>query len=526
MLKVQNTLTGKKEEFKPRDEGKVGMYVCGPTVYNYIHIGNARAYIAFDVIHRWLEHRGYEVTYVRNLTDVDDKIIKKAKEDNTTVEEVTKKYTKAFHDDMEILGVKPPEKEPTATGTINEMIKMIEGLINKGLAYQIDGDVYYKVTAFKDYGKLSKRTLEEMQAGKRVEVDTRKKHPMDFALWKKAKEGEPAWDSPWGQGRPGWHIECSAMSLKYLGENFDIHGGGQDLIFPHHENEIAQSEGFTDNQFVKYWLHNGFVNIEKEKMAKSVGNVILVKDLEEKYRDNLDGLRNDVRMLFLATSYHSPINFSYKNLAEAHSAVERVENSIARIEQHANEIIPKEILVKNNISSEPKKALAWFKDEFSKHMNDDFNTPQAIGSVFGALNWVNRFLDKHSMVDKKTSNILLNFVSTVLDYTTVLGFNFEPKPLEEYQVEGRVKVKLRINMSAILPPKKKELTRILSDITGIKDDLPVEKVALNLLAIRQKAKMKKDFKVADLIRNRLDKVGYIIEDTPQGPVLKEKPRPK
>ena len=474
MLKVQNTLTGKKEDFKPRDKGKVAMYVCGPTVYNYIHIGNARAYIAFDVIYRYLKYKGYDVTYVRNLTDVDDKIIKKAQEEGISTEKIAQKYTKAFWDDMKTLGIEKPQKEPKATKTIQDMIEVVKGLIDKEFAYEVGGDVFYRVKAFTDYGKLSKRSLDEMIAGSRVEVDDRKEHPMDFALWKKAKEGEPAWDSPWGKGRPGWHIECSTMSQKYLGANFDIHGGGQDLIFPHHENEIAQSEGLTGESFVKYWLHNGFVNVKEEKMAKSVGNVVLIKDLKERYKGDLKSLRNDLRMLFLTTGYHAPINFSFENLGESHPAVVRIEETIRRID-----FFIKEASVDNNKddSGKIKNLVKTSKEEFEKDMDDDFNTPQAISRIFDLSKEINTLLDKKNSLSDQEIKSLEDVIQIIIKLSEVLGFSLNTK------------MKLSVNSEKVF----------------------------KLVSQREEARKNKDYKRADLLRDEVEKLGLSIEDTPFGP---------
>ncbi|KAF0121035.1 MAG: cysteinyl-tRNA synthetase, partial [bacterium] len=282
-LRVYNTLTKSKEDFEPLQKGKVGMYACGVTVYDLCHIGHARSTIVFDIIFRYLRHKGYEVTYVRNFTDVDDKIINRAGSEKVSYQEISERYIEEFNKDMQLLGIAPPTIEPKATDHIPDMIKTIEKLIENGYAYRIEDDVFFSVSKFQGYGRLSGRTIEEMHAGARVEIDERKENPMDFALWKASKPGEPSWDSPWGKGRPGWHIECSSMSQKYLGETFDIHGGGKDLIFPHHENEIAQSEGATGKPFVKYWVHNGFVNIDKEKMSKSLGNFFTIKEILERY---------------------------------------------------------------------------------------------------------------------------------------------------------------------------------------------------------------------------------------------------
>src|SRR5512136_3124072 len=326
-LRVYNTLSGGKEEFVPLRPGKVGMYVCGVTVYDYSHIGHARAYVAFDVILRYLRYLGYDVTYVRNYTDIDDKIIKRANSDGVPFYEISERFIKEFDRDMAELGVEVPDVQPKATEHLAEIISLVTTLIDKGYAYQAGGDVYFCVDKFASYLKLSKRNLEEMQAGARIEVDEKKRHPMDFALWKEAKAGEPFWDSPWGKGRPGWHIECSAMSLKYLGETLDIHGGGQDLIFPHHENEIAQSEAATGRPFVRYWLHNGFVNINAEKMSKSLGNFFTIREVLEKYD------REVLRFFLLSAHYRSPLDFSDQNLTEAEAGMERIYGALAGIDE-------------------------------------------------------------------------------------------------------------------------------------------------------------------------------------------------
>ncbi len=474
-MKIYNTLTSKKEEFEPRETGKVSIYVCGPTVYNYIHIGNARAYVAFDTIIRYLKHKGFDVNYVRNLTDVDDKIIKRAVEEKTTPEEITAKYTKAFHDDMQALNVEPPTIEPKATEHIKEMIDTIQQLINKNLAYEIDGDVYFSVENFAGYGKLSKRTLEDMIAGARVEVDERKKNPADFALWKGAKEGEPSWPSPWGMGRPGWHIECSTMSIKYLGMGFDMHGGGQDLIFPHHENEIAQAEGATgEKPFVRYWLHNGFLNVEAEKMAKSVGNVVLIKDLEEQYKNK--DLKNILRMLFLMTHYHSPLNFSQNKLDEAEAATNRIKDTLNNLQfLQARHCEPQRGVAISSLSTGSGQAWQSHKKDFEEAMEDDFNTPVALSAIFNLVKEVNTYLENEQL--PKTEEIK-NAYETIKELTQILGFSFETETKET------------------------------------KFDA--------LLKQREEARKNKDFIKADEIRDQLLAAGYIIEDTPYGPKLKRK----
>ena len=324
-MKIYNTLTGKKEEFIPLVPGKAGIYACGVTVYDRCHIGHARSAIVFDVIRRYLKYKGLNVTYVRNFTDIDDKIINRSNQEGIPWDAVAGKYTDEYYRDMDMLGVGRADIEPKATEYIPEMIDIVQGLIGKGYAYESDGSVYFAVDEFQGYGKLSKRDMEEMMAGARVEVDERKKNPLDFALWKKSKEGEPFWESPWGRGRPGWHIECSAMSVKHLGESFDIHGGGADLLFPHHENEIAQSEAFTGKPFAKYWVHNGFITINKEKMSKSLGNFFTIKEVLETFDPEV------VRFFLLSTHYRSPIEFSDEQLREAESSLDRYYTTVVRI---------------------------------------------------------------------------------------------------------------------------------------------------------------------------------------------------
>lgn len=494
-LKVYNTMNRQKEEFVPRDKGKVGMYVCGPTVYNYIHIGNGRTYLSFDIIYRYLRYRGYDVTYVRNLTDVDDKIINKAKEENVSAEDVARRYSDAFREDTENMGLARPTIEPKATDHINEMIVIIEALIKKGLAYVVDGDVYFEITKGPDYGKLSHRTLEDMRAGERVEVDPRKHHPMDFALWKSAKPGEPAWDSPWGKGRPGWHIECSAMSLKYLGKDFDIHGGGQDLIFPHHENEIAQTEGYTGEEFARYWLHSGMVNIGEEKMAKSIGNIILVRDLLKDYNPNV------LRLLALGTHYRSPIDFSSDKLREAEAAYERFLNVRRRIEHALSSMTVTSLPEKVEEMKKLEDATAETKKKFISSMDDDFNTAAALASLFELVKEINTFIeaygDRITMIAK---DVLVKADELLLELSSVLGLNLA---LPE---AGEVAEKL--------PDAIYELAHeVLGPGTEAKRK---DQLLDEILERRLAARKEKDWAMADKIRDSLLKMGVEIEDTPLG----------
>ena len=376
-LRVYNTLSGKKEEFQPLVPGKVGMYVCGVTVYDYCHIGHARANIVFDIVYRYLQYSNYDVTYVRNYTDVDDKIINRANQQGISSKQLAEEFIQAFDEDMEALGLRKPTHEPKATEYIDRIIVLAKQLIEKGMAYESAGDVYYSVEKFPTYLKLSKRNMEEMQAGARIAPGEQKRNPMDFALWKAAKPGEPSWESPWGPGRPGWHIECSAMSSALLGETFDIHGGGRDLIFPHHENEIAQSEGVSGKPFVKYWLHNGFVNINQEKMSKSLGNFFTIRDILKSYNPEV------VRFFILTAHYRSPVDFSDQNLKEAQAGLSRFYEAL-QLAAEAVEGVPE-----SNFAAQEGAEL---EAQFRAAMDDDFNTAQAIGHLFEGVRTINRLV--------------------------------------------------------------------------------------------------------------------------------------
>lgn len=367
MLKIYNSLTQKKEEFKSLQPGKVKIYVCGPTVYDFAHIGNARTYAGFDVVIRYLRWRGYDVTYVRNITDIDDKIIKRANENNESFRAVVDRFTKAIHEDFAALGLLQPNHEPTATGYIPQMIAMIEQLLTKGHAYVApNGDVYFDVRSFSEYGKLSHRDIEQLESGARVEINDAKRDPLDFVLWKLAKQGEPSWESPWGPGRPGWHIECSAMSADLLGDTFDIHGGGKDLIFPHHENEIAQSECATNHTFVNYWMHAGYLQIEKEKMSKSLGNFFTIRDLLNEHEPEV------LRYFLIAVSYRSPLQYSEDSIKQARSALTRFYNTLRGL--------PKAEAIANS----------EYEKKFIQAMDDDFNTPIAFAVLFDLAHEVQR----------------------------------------------------------------------------------------------------------------------------------------
>jgi cysteinyl-tRNA synthetase len=377
-MQVYNTLSRQKEEFAPLKPNKVNMYVCGVTVYDYCHLGHARAYIVFDMIRRYLLHQGYKVNYIQNFTDIDDKIIRKANESGLDPQAITEKFIQEYFTDFDRLGILRATDYPKATEHITDIVALIETLVQKGHAYAVNGDVYYDVTSFPRYGKLSGRKFEDNEAGARVAVDDAKKNPLDFALWKAAKAGEPAWSSPWGKGRPGWHIECSVMSMKKLGQSFDIHGGGQDLIFPHHENEIAQSEGATGQPYVKYWLHNGFVNINEEKMSKSLGNFFTIRDILQKYAPET------LRFFVLSTHYRSPINFSEEQLIEAQKGLDRLYQAVW--ENLPDSSAPLDVraadAAKNNYSS--------YEKEFTDYMDDDFNSAGALGVLFNLATAANR----------------------------------------------------------------------------------------------------------------------------------------
>ncbi|SNR72494.1 cysteine--tRNA ligase [Desulfurobacterium atlanticum] len=471
MIKVYNTLTGKKEEFKPLEGKSIKMYVCGPTVYDDAHIGHARSAVVFDVIRRWLEERGYKVTVVRNYTDIDDKIIKRAKERNLTWKEIAERYIKSFEADMKALNVKEPTFKPKVTEHIPDIIKMIEGLIEKGYAYESDGDVYFSVEKFPQYGKLSKRKKEELLAGARILPGEKKKNPLDFALWKKSKEGEPGWDSPWGKGRPGWHIECSAMSMKYLGETMDIHGGGLDLIFPHHENEIAQSESFTGKPFVKYWLHNGFVMVNSEKMSKSLGNFFTIKEILKEFPPDV------LRLFLLLTHYRSPIDFSFERLKESKNALERLKNII--LSKQAIEKIP---VAENSTET---INISKFKEEFEKAMDDDFNTAKAIGVLFELGKEINIRKDKalkEGKISADEKESLIESISFIEEALKILGFK-----LSQEKSSGELE----------------------------------DKLIQLLIDIRQDLRKEKNFKLADKIRDKLKELGITLEDLPTGTVFKK-----
>lgn len=458
-MQIYNSKNRRKEEFVPIHPGEVRMYACGPTVYDYFHIGNARPFIVFDVLRRYFEHRGYKVTFVQNFTDIDDKMIKRANKEGITVKELGDRFIKEYYQDAQALGVRPATVHPRATEHIPQIIALVQKLIDKGLAYEVNGDVYFDTSAFPAYGALSGQNLEDLEAGARVEVDNVKKNPADFAVWKAQKPGEPAWESPWGMGRPGWHIECSAMSMTYLGETFDIHGGGKDLLFPHHENEVAQSEGATGKPYVHYWMHNGFINVDNEKMSKSLGNFFTVRDILKEYD------AEDVRMFMLSAQYRSPINFSREMIAQAHSSLSRLytaRDQMTFLLQHAPE---------RELSEEEKAFVQRVQEHVAKFdaaMDDDLNTADAMGAIFELV---------------RDANLNLNAETA--------------------------KAAIQSALDALL-----ELCDVLGLLMKKASDLPADIQAL--ANERVQARKDKNWKRSDELRDQLKELGYTVEDTKEG----------
>ena len=460
-MKIYNTLTKKKEEFVPIEDGKVRMYVCGPTVYNYIHIGNARPMIVFDTVRRYFEHKGYEVNYVSNFTDVDDKIIKKAIEEGTDTDTISKRYIAECKKDMAGMNIKPATKHPLATEEIQGMIDMISTLIEKGYAYNSNGTVYFRTRKFEGYGKLSKKNIDELEAGKRIAVEEQKEDPMDFVLWKPKKDGEPFWESPWSEGRPGWHIECSVMSKKYLGDSIDIHAGGEDLIFPHHENEIAQSEAANGVQFAKYWMHNAFLNIDNKKMSKSAGNFFTVRDISEKVDLMV------LRFFMLSAHYRNPVNFSEELVDAAKNGLDRITTAVDTLTH---------MLKKDGrgekLTDDEAKLLEEYKaitTRFDEAMDDDFNTADAITAIFDMVKFANSNADENSSVA-----FLDALKNQIIEYMDILGIKVE---------------------------KEEEIL-----------DADIEK----LIEERQNARKEKNFARADEIRDLLAEKGIVLLDTREG----------
>lgn len=489
-IKLYNTLTRKKEEFQPIQDGKVGIYACGITAYDACHVGHARSAVVFDMITNYLRYRGFEVTYVKNFTDVDDKIIQKSNAAGVGIADISERYIREHNEDMDRLGVVRPSFTPKATEHIQGMISLIRRLLEKGLAYEVDGDVYYTVENFRGYGKLSGRNLDEMVAGARVDVNDKKKNPLDFALWKASKEGEPWWESPWGQGRPGWHIECSVMSQRFLGDTFDIHGGGEDLIFPHHENEIAQSEGVTGKPLARYWVHNGFVKVDSEKMSKSLNNFFTIRDMLQAYHPEV------LRLFLLQSHYRSPVDFSAESLTEARMGMDRFYSTLKRIEDLRTpptvdaEVNPSGLSGNNRHLYEKLLSLPT---QFSEAMDDDFNTARALGHVFEAVRLLNGFMADRAFVrTAETDLILKTALDILLDLGGVLGL-FQTDPHDYF-----------------LQDRDREAAK-----RGI-DPAEIE----TLITARQAARAARDWQKADEVRAILSGKRIILKDSSLGTTWK------
>ncbi|WMJ80318.1 cysteine--tRNA ligase [Clostridium sp. MB40-C1] len=459
-MKVFNTMTRQKEEFKPINPNKVNMYVCGPTVYDFFHIGNARTFLVFDTVRRYFEYKGYEVNYIQNFTDIDDKMINRANREGITVKELGDNFIKEYYQDADGLNIKRATNNPRATEYIEEIIEFVEDLINKGYAYEVDGDVYFNTKKFKEYGKLSGQNLEDLQAGARINVDERKEDPMDFAVWKSEKPGEPSWKSPWGNGRPGWHIECSCMAHNLLGETIDIHAGGADLVFPHHENEVAQSEARNGKTFANYWMHSAYLNIDNKKMSKSLNNFFTTREILKQYDPEI------IRLFMLSAHYRTPLNFSKDLLESAKASLERLYNAIGNLERLENEVTNTQL---TDEEKKYKKELDLYKDKYIEKMDDDFNTADAIAVMFDLIRDINSNINADS--SKELVDYALNLIRElgsplgVLQNSTICDLNEE-----------------------------------------------IEK----LVELRQQARKEKDWSLADKIRDDLKEKGIVLEDTPQG----------
>lgn len=479
-IQLYNTLTGRKDEFEPVEKDRVKMYVCGPTTYNYIHLGNARPLVVFDTLRRYLEYLGYEVFYVQNFTDIDDKVINRAREEGRDYRSIANRYIEEYFKDADALNVKRATLYPRVSQHIEDIIESVRRLIQGGYSYVVDGDVYFEVEKFHNYGRLSGRNLEDMRAGARVEISGVKRNPLDFALWKAAALGEPSWESPWGRGRPGWHIECSTMALKYLGPGFDIHGGGADLIFPHHENEIAQAEAQTGRPFARFWLHNGFITVNEEKMSKSKGNFFLVREILNQFRPQA------VRLFLLSTHYRSPVDFDHEKLQAAEKGLERLENTHRML----REVLKGRNGVKNDWGSATGTALTEraeaLRREFVAAMNDDFNTARSMAALYDLAREINSYLHKEADYD-----------------------------ISALEVARAVFEELGDNVLGILNPGD----------DGERDDNLVAALMELIINIRQEARRRKDWVTADSIRESLGNMGIILEDTPHGPRWKKQGGP-
>ena len=465
-MEIYNTLTRKKEPFVPLEEGKVKMYCCGPTVYNFIHIGNARPICLFDVFRRYLEYRGYQVTFVQNFTDVDDKIIKKANEEGVSAAEIAQRYMKEYETDARGLGVRPATVHPTVTGHMEDIISIIRTLIEKGHAYQAGGDVYYRTRSFEQYGKLSHMPIDELESGARIAVGEQKEDPLDFALWKAAKPGEPYWDSPWGKGRPGWHIECSAMSRTILGETIDIHCGGQDLIFPHHENEIAQSEGASGKPFARYWMHNGYINVDNVKMSKSLGNFFTVREVAEKFG------YEPIKFMMLQAHYRSPINYTLEVIQQCQASLKRIYNCKDKL------TLTLEKAPAGAMTPQQKETIDGFQRQFIAAMDDDFNTADAVSAIFELVRQINTDCDRNPLLGKDYFLYAQKLLDTLLD---VMG---------------------------IVIPRQQD------------QQLPSQ--VRELVNRRAQARKEKNFTLADQLRDEIAALGYEVKETRQGTQITKK----
>ncbi|HIR40958.1 MAG TPA: cysteine--tRNA ligase [Candidatus Egerieicola pullicola] len=465
-MEIYNTLTRKKETFVPMEEGKVKMYCCGPTVYNFIHIGNARPICLFDVFRRYLEFRGYHVTFVQNFTDVDDKIIKKANEEGVTAAEIAQRYIKEYETDAKGLGVRPATVHPTVTGHIPDIIDIIQTLIDKGHAYQAGGDVYYRTRSFPEYGKLSHMPIDELESGARIAVGEQKEDPLDFALWKAAKPGEPYWDSPWGQGRPGWHIECSAMNRAIFGDTIDIHCGGQDLIFPHHENEIAQSEGASGKPFAHYWMHNGYINVDNVKMSKSLGNFFTVREVAEKFG------YEPIKFMMLQAHYRSPINYTLEVIQQCQASLKRIYNCKEKL------TLTLAKATEGAMTQEQKDIIDGFRQQFIAAMDDDFNTADAVSAIFELVRQINTDCDRNPLPSKEYFTYAQTLFDTLLDV-----------------------------MGIVIPQQQEE-------------QLPVQ--VQELVERRAQARKEKNFALADQLRDEIAALGYEVKETRQGTQITKK----
>ncbi len=477
-LNIYNSLTKRKEEFKPLEDGHVRMYNCGPTVYDYFHIGNARNFITAETVCRYLEHKGYKVTFVQNVTDIEDKIIAKANELGVQPSEVAEKFTKAYFEDLKKFRTRMPDINPKATEHIEDIVQFVQKLVEKGIAYEADGDVYYEIAKFKDYGKLSGQKVEDTLAGARVEVNKRKRHPADFDLWKASKPGEPGWDSPWGRGRPGWHIECSVMSSKYLGETFDIHIGGNDLLFPHHENEIAQSEALTGKPFACYWIHNGMLQMSGDKMSKSLGNIKPVRDLLEDYDADV------IRFYLLSAHYRGPLELKDDSLDEAKSALQRIQNCVDlvnRVGTTETDLVAAQL---SDAERELNDNIDTAAEKFEESMDDDFNTSGAVGAIFDLVASANKFVAEHEELSDQGRAVLGRVGSTVTDLCQILGI----------QMVGEA-----------MPAEDESL---VSDLLEL------------FIQIRHDARERKDWATADKVRDGLSDLGIKLEDTRDGTIWK------